>query len=88
MNRMLTLAGALTLALSATLPATAQAGYTTTKYPMVLVHGIFGFNNFLGADYFYQIPSTLTAEGGKVFVSTVRPPTAMRCAGSNCCNRC
>lgn len=71
MNRMLTLAGALTLALSATLPATAQAGYTTTKYPMVLVHGIFGFNNFLGADYFYQIPSTLTAEGGKVFVSTV-----------------
>lgn len=71
MKHTLKLAGALTLAVASAFAPAAHAGYTTTKYPMVLVHGIFGFNNFLGADYFYQIPSTLTAEGGKVFVSTV-----------------
>ena len=36
----------------------AQAGYTTTKYPILLVHGLLGFKNFMGADYFYQIPVT------------------------------
>jgi triacylglycerol lipase len=49
----------------------AQAGYTTTKYPILLVHGLLGFKNFMGADYFYQIPSTLQSEGAKVHVATV-----------------
>jgi triacylglycerol esterase/lipase EstA (alpha/beta hydrolase family) len=31
------------------------AGYTKTKYPIVLVHGIFGFDTFQGAPYFYGI---------------------------------
>ena len=53
--------GACLLAGTALFAQPASAGYTTTKYPIVLVHGVFGFNNFLGADYFYQIPSTLTA---------------------------
>jgi triacylglycerol lipase len=60
------LAGALTVA-----APSAQAGYTTTKNPILLVHGILGFSNFWGADYFYQIPSTLTKDGAKVHVATV-----------------
>ena len=44
----------------------ANAGYTTTKHPILLVHGILGFKNFAGADYFYQIPSSLSSEGAKV----------------------
>ncbi len=66
--------GAIALACSSLLVsenASATTDYTKTKYPIVLVHGIFGFNNFLGADYFYQIPSTLTSEGAKVLVTTV-----------------
>ncbi|PTQ91102.1 lipase family alpha/beta hydrolase [Agitococcus lubricus] len=61
---------ALASSLVFTAPA-AHAGYTTTKYPTLLVHGILGFKNFWGADYFYQIPSTLQADGGKVHVATV-----------------
>lgn len=49
----------------------ANAGYTTTKYPILLVHGILGFKNFMGADYFYQIPSSLSSEGARVHVATV-----------------
>ena len=49
----------------------ANAGYTTTKHPILLVHGILGFKNFMGADYFYQIPSSLSSEGAKVHVATV-----------------
>jgi triacylglycerol lipase len=62
------------LALAGTLLAAspaANAGYTTTKNPILLVHGILGFKNFMGADYFYQIPSTLSSEGAKVHVATV-----------------
>lgn len=61
---------ALATSLMMTAP-TVQAGYTTTKYPTLLVHGILGFKNFWGADYFYQIPSTLQKDGGKVHVATV-----------------
>lgn len=71
MKKLLT-ASAIALASSLMVAApAANAGYTTTKYPILLVHGIFGFNNFAGADYFYQIPSTLTAEGAKVYIATV-----------------
>lgn len=62
------------LALAGTLLAAspaANAGYTTTKNPILLVHGILGFKNFMGADYFYQIPSSLSGEGAKVHVATV-----------------
>ena len=63
-------AGAVACSLALSQPALA-AGYTQTKYPIVLEHGIFGFNNFLGADYFYKIPGELSKDGAKVFVSTV-----------------
>ena len=50
----------------------AQAqGYTQTRYPIVLVHGLFGFDAFLGVDYFYGIPSALQQGGARVFVAQV-----------------
>lgn len=52
-------------------PATHAAGYAETKYPIVLVHGLFGFDSLLGVDYFYGIPGNLRANGAKVFVAEV-----------------
>lgn len=57
------------LALAAT--AQAQSGYTQTRYPVVLVHGLFGFDSFLGVDYFYGIPQALRQDGARVFVAQV-----------------
>lgn len=58
--------------LPATLPATAWAGtYTATKYPIVLVHGLFGFDNIGPVEYFYGVPSALRADGAKVYTSQV-----------------
>ncbi len=54
------------------LPSAAQAaGYTQTKYPIVLVHGLFGFDNIGPVEYFYGIPSALRADGAKVYVVQV-----------------
>jgi triacylglycerol lipase len=64
--------GVAALALSAVLPAsTMAAGYTQTKYPIVLVHGFFGFDNIGTAEYFYGVPDTLRADGANVYVSQV-----------------
>lgn len=53
-------------------PLSAQAaGYTQTKYPIVLVHGLFGFDNIGLVDYWYGIPSALRADGSKVYVAQV-----------------
>ena len=50
----------------------AQAGtYTQTKYPIVLVHGLFGFDNILGVDYFYGLPHALAKDGATVVVTSV-----------------
>lgn len=46
-------------------------GYTETKYPIVMVHGIFGFDDVLGVDYFYRIPNELTRSGAEVYVAKV-----------------
>ncbi|NMT92192.1 lipase, partial [Vibrio alginolyticus] len=32
--------------------ANTTTGYTQTKYPIVLVHGLFGFDSLAGVDYF------------------------------------
>ena len=63
--------GACLLALSL-LPASAlAAGYTQTKYPIVLVHGLFGFDNIGPVEYWYGIPSALRADGARVYVTQV-----------------
>ncbi len=54
------------------LPATSWAtGYTQTKYPIVLAHGLFGFDNIGPVEYWYGIPAALRADGAKVYVTQV-----------------
>ncbi|WP_294769110.1 triacylglycerol lipase [uncultured Rhodoferax sp.] len=59
------------LALSLFPAAASAAGYTQTRYPIVLVHGLFGFDNIGPVEYFYGIPSALRADGAKVYVVQV-----------------
>jgi triacylglycerol lipase len=61
------------LALSAAiLPSAAWAGtYTATKYPIVLVHGLFGFDHIGPVEYFYGVSSALRADGAKVYTTQV-----------------
>lgn len=42
-----------------------------TRYPIVLVHGLLGFDNVLGIDYFYGIPDKLAKAGARVYVAQV-----------------
>ena len=46
-------------------------GYANTEYPIVLVHGLFGFDEILGLNYWYKIPETLQENGADVFVTAV-----------------
>lgn len=67
------------LSLAAGLAASEQAhafwfgssGYTQTKYPVVLTHGLLGFDSILGVDYWYGIPSALRQDGASVYVTEV-----------------
>jgi len=46
--------------------------YTKTKYPVVLAHGMSGFDQLFGVvEYFYGIPSDLRSEGATVYVTQV-----------------
>jgi triacylglycerol lipase len=71
--RLLCGALAVVTALSLAAPTTARAsGYTQTKYPIVLAHGLLGFKNLLGVvDYFFGIENGLESGGAKVFVTQV-----------------
>ncbi|RKH73201.1 lipase family alpha/beta hydrolase [Corallococcus aberystwythensis] len=52
-------------------PARADT-YTQTKYPIVLAHGMAGFDSLFGVlDYFYGIESTLKSGGAKVYITHV-----------------
>ncbi|MEK1905529.1 MAG: triacylglycerol lipase [Pseudomonas sp.] len=68
---------ALCIGSSLLLSGTAQAGlfgstgYTKTKYPIVLAHGMLGFDSILGIDYWYGIPSALRSDGASVYVTEV-----------------
>jgi len=60
------------LCLGVVAPAAAQSGYTQTRHPIVLVHGLLGFDSLLGVyDYWYGIPSQLRSGGAKVYVASV-----------------
>lgn len=47
------------------------AGYTQTKYPIVMVHGFLGFESIGPLEYFYGITSALRSGGANVYVTTV-----------------
>src|SRR5215208_4352016 len=48
------------------------AGYTQTRYPIVLAHGMSGFRELFGVvDYFHGIIGELRAGGATVFVTSV-----------------
>ena len=48
-----------------------STGYTKTKYPIVLTHGMLGFDSILGVDYWYGIPSSLRSDGASVYITEV-----------------
>jgi triacylglycerol lipase len=70
-NRFRKCLSALLIALTI-LPSSSWAlGYTQTRYPIVLVHGLFGFDNIGPVEYFYGIPSALRSGGAKVYTTSV-----------------
>jgi len=48
-----------------------SSGYTETRYPIVLTHGLYGFDSLLGIDYWYKVPETLRKDGADVYITTV-----------------
>lgn len=56
-----------------TIPVNAKTNKTATEYPIILVHGLFGFNDIWGIDYFYAIPQALKEKGNMVFIAAVSP---------------
>jgi triacylglycerol lipase len=70
-NTVMRLLGACAVALSLAPATTLASTYTQTKYPIVLVHGFFGFDNIGPVGYFYGIPSALRADGAKVYTVQV-----------------
>lgn len=56
---------------------TAWTSYAKTKYPLVFVHGLFGFNRLgsaeFGLDYFYQVLPDLARNGATTFATRVAP---------------
>ena len=46
-------------------------GYTQTRYPVVLVHGLAGFGSVASVDYFYGIPNQLRNDGATVYTPSI-----------------
>ncbi|TVQ29201.1 MAG: triacylglycerol lipase [Wenzhouxiangella sp.] len=54
------------------LPSQSDANYTRTEHPIVLVHGLMGFDSLLGIyDYFFLIPNNLRSGGATVYVANL-----------------
>ncbi|WP_223423460.1 esterase/lipase family protein [Alcanivorax limicola] len=45
--------------------------YTQTQHPIVLLHGMFGFDDVLGVDYFYKVAEELSRSGAEVYTLQV-----------------
>ncbi|SEN90543.1 triacylglycerol lipase [Duganella sp. CF517] len=57
------------------------AGYTQTKYPIVMVHGFLGFESIGPLEYFYGITSGLRSGGANVYVTTVSAANSTEARG-------
>lgn len=64
----ITIAAGLILGLSA-IHAQAASTYAQTKYPVVLAHGMMGWDTMVGIEYWYQIPNDMRANGATVYVT-------------------
>ena len=47
------------------------SNYTDTRYPVVLVHGMFGFDSIAGVDYWYGVAEDLRKYGADVYTTQV-----------------
>ncbi|HEY9033330.1 MAG TPA: alpha/beta fold hydrolase [Pseudomonadales bacterium] len=45
--------------------------YAQTQYPIVLVHGLYGFDDILGIDYWYRVAEAIELGGGTVYTIPV-----------------
>ncbi|TVP60505.1 MAG: triacylglycerol lipase [Halomonadaceae bacterium] len=79
-TRLALVAGALTASVAFAQPVSAswlewlqnQFRYTQTNHPIVLVHGLSGFDELFGLiEYFNGVPEALTSGGAKVFIPQV-----------------
>ncbi|RRS01101.1 triacylglycerol lipase [Aquabacterium soli] len=52
-------------------PVAQDKSYASTRHPIVLVHGLMGWDTILGLDYWYQIPAALRQSGAVVLVAKV-----------------
>ncbi len=55
--------------------------YTQTRYPIVLVPGVLGFQQVFGIDYFYGIPQALSSGGAQVFETSASALTSTTARG-------
>lgn len=55
--------------------------YAKTKHPIVLVHGLFGFEDILFVDYFYKVPHKLSRNGAVVYIAEVSPANSTEVRG-------
>lgn len=61
----------LALALAVMKPSHAAEGYTATRHPIVLVHGLFGFHTIGPLDYFHGVADALREGGATVYAPAV-----------------
>lgn len=80
MKKFLASVAAAVITATAAAPALAN-GYTQTQYPIVLVHGLFGFDRLGPLEYFHKIPEALRADGARVFVAQVSPGNSTEVRG-------
>jgi triacylglycerol lipase len=62
---------ALLLAMSFLPLSASAAGYTQTRYPIVLVHGFLGWGSIGPYDYWFGITDALSRDGAQVYVAQV-----------------
>lgn len=48
-----------------------EAEYTKTKYPIVMVHGLYGFDDLIGIENFYKVPAAMRRGGATLHVVTM-----------------
>lgn len=65
-KKLFCLSGVLLLS-NLTFPLANASGYTETKNPVILVHGLFGYDRRSGSDYWYGVSDHLTRSGAKVY---------------------